>query len=159
MAEIIAFIVAILVMLVGVVGTLLPALPGIPLIWLAMAGYGLVEGFEKMTPTFLAIAALVAGASLVGEHYAKAWSASKFGAGKAGSWGAVIGSIVGLFFMPIGLFLGPFLGALLGELLAGRNTRDALRAGWGGLLGVLGSVLMNVLVAIGLVIAFLIQVL
>lgn len=45
-----AFFIALAVMLVGVAGVLMPALPGIPLIWLAMLGYGLVEGFREMSP-------------------------------------------------------------------------------------------------------------
>ncbi len=154
----IAFVVAVLVMLVGVAGTFIPAIPGMPLIWLAMLGYGLVEGFREMTPWFLAVTFIVVVLSQVAEHYAKAWGAKRYGAGKAGTWGAVIGSIAGLFFMPVGLVLGPFLGALIGELLAGRSAEEALRAGWGGLVGVLGSVVVNVIFAITLTIAFILKV-
>jgi uncharacterized protein YqgC (DUF456 family) len=154
----IAFIVALAVMLVGVVGTFLPALPGLPLIWLAMLGFGFVEGFREMTPAFLVITLLVVAATQVAEHYARAWGARRFGAGRAGAWGAVIGSIAGLFFMPIGLVLGPFLGALLAELLAGRSGEEAIRAGFGGLVGVLGSVAVNVVVALSLTLAFVLKV-
>lgn len=157
--EIIAFVLALVAMLVGVVGTLLPALPGIPLIWLAMLGYGLFEGFREMSVAFLVVTLLVVAATQVAEHYARAWGAKRFGAGKAGAWGAVIGSIVGLFFMPIGLVLGPFLGALLFELIAGRKPEEALKAGWGGLVGVLSSVVVNLVVALGLMVAFILKVL
>lgn len=150
----VAFIVALLVMLAGVAGTLLPALPGIPLIWVAMLGYGLVERFRTMTPLFLGLSLAVVVLSQVAEHYARAWGAKRFGAGKAGTWGAVIGSVIGLFFMPIGLVAGPFLGALAGELLVGRSAKEALRAGWGGLIGALGSVAVNFVLALSLTIAF-----
>lgn len=154
----IAFIVAILVMIAGIAGTFIPAIPGMPLIWLAMLGYGVVEGFREMRPWFLVTTLIVVILSQVAEHYAKAWGAKRYGAGKAGTWGAVIGSIAGLFFMPIGLILGPFLGALIGELLAGRSTEEALKAGWGGLVGVLGSVVVNVIFAITLTLAFIFKV-
>ena len=39
--------------------------------------------------------------------------------------------------MPWGIVLGPFLGAVIGELLGGRETKDALRSGFGSLLGFL----------------------
>jgi uncharacterized protein YqgC (DUF456 family) len=159
LAQGVLFLIALLVMLVGVAGTLLPALPGLPLIWLAMLGYGLVEGFREMSPAFLAVALLVVAATQVAEHYARAWGARTFGAGKAGAWGAVIGSIAGLFFMPIGLVLGPFLGAMLFELVAGRSGEQALKAGVGGLVGVLGSVVVNLVVALGLTVAFVMKVL
>ncbi len=158
MAQVIAFVIALIVMLAGIVGTFLPALPGIPLIWLAMLGYGFFEGFKEMTPTFLVITLLVVAATQVAEHYARAWGAQKFGGGKAGAWGAVIGSIVGLFFMPIGLVLGPFLGALIFELVAGRSSEEAVRAGFGGVVGVLGSVVVNVIVALGLTVSFILKV-
>lgn len=156
---IIALVVALVVMLVGLAGTFLPALPGIPLIWLAMLGYGVYEGFREMTPAFLVVTFLVVAATQVAEHYARAWGARRFGAGRAGAWGAVIGSIVGLFFMPLGLLLGPFLGAALFELFAGRSGGEAVRAGFGGLVGVLGSVVVNVVVALGLTVAFIVKVL
>lgn len=153
------FIIALAVMLFGVVGTFMPAVPGLPLIWIAMLGYGFYEGFQQMSPAFLTIGLLVVAATQVAEHYAKAWGAKRFGAGKAGAWGAVIGSIVGLFFMPIGLLLGPFLGALIAELIAGRSSEEAVKAGIGGLVGVLGSVVVNVIVALSLTIAFVLKVL
>lgn len=158
LAQTVAFILALLVMLAGVVGTFLPALPGIPLIWAAMLGYGIVEGFREITPTFLVVTLIVVILSQVAEHYAKAWGAKRYGAGKAGSWGAIIGSIVGLFFMPFGLLLGPFLGAMLFELIAGRPADEALKAGWGGLVGVLGSIVVNVVLALALTTAFVLTV-
>lgn len=157
--QVIAFIIALMVMLVGVIGTFLPTMPGLPVIWLAMLGYGLFEGFREMTPTFLVVTLLVVAATQVAEHYARAWGAQRFGAGRAGAWGAVVGSIVGLFFMPLGLVLGPFLGAMLFELVAGRPGQEALRAGVGGLVGMLGSVVVNVIVALSLTIAFILKVL
>lgn len=151
-------ILTLVIIVIGVIGTLFPALPGLPLIWAAMLGYGIYEGFREMTPTFLVVSLLVVAATQVAEHYAKAWGAQRFGAGKAGAWGAVIGSIVGLFFMPIGLVLGPFLGALVFELFAGRSGEEAFKAGIGGLVGVLGSVAVNLVVALGLTVAFILKV-
>lgn len=149
---------AVLVMLVGVAGTLMPALPGLPLIWLTMLGYGWYEGFQAMTIGFLGwTLALVVAAGLA-EHYARAWGAKRFGATRAGTWGAVIGSIVGLFFMPVGLFLGPFLGALIAELAGGRSMNEAAKVGWGSLIGVLGGVAVNFVLALALLVAFLIKV-
>lgn len=155
----VAMVVALAVMIAGLAGTFVPAIPGLPLIWLAMLGYGAVEGFRAMTPGFLVIALILVIGSQAAEHYARAWGAKRWGAGRAGIWGAVIGSIAGLFFPPIGLILGPFLGAALFELLAGRNTGEALRAGWGGVIGVLSSVVINVLLALSMIVAFLWKVL
>lgn len=154
----IAFLVALGVMLVGTLGTFLPSLPGLPLIWLAMLGYGFVEGFREMNPSFLLAALLVVAGSFAAEQYARAWGARRFGAGRAGAWGAIAGSIVGLFFLPLGLVLGPFLGAIAAELLTGRSADEAFRAGWGSLLGVLSSTVVNIILALGLTVAFALKV-
>jgi uncharacterized protein YqgC (DUF456 family) len=153
------FIVAVLVMLVGIVGTLLPSMPGLPLIWLAMLVYGFVENFTEMTAGFLTATLVVVIVTQVAEQYARAWGAKRYGAGRAGTWGAVIGSIAGLFFMPIGLVVGPFIGAMAFELAAGRSSKEAIRAGVGGLVGVLGSVAVNFIIALTLTLAFVLKVL
>ncbi len=56
---------------------------------------------------------------------------------KQGVWGSVVGSIVGMFFGPIGIIFGPFLGALAGEFADGKKSKDALRAGVGSFVGFL----------------------
>lgn len=157
MPHAVALLLALVVMAVGVIGTLIPALPGMPLVWLGMLGYGWADGFRHITWPFLLVALAVVVLAQVAEHYARAYGAKRFGAGRAGAWGAVIGSIAGLFFMPIGLLVGPFLGAMVAELLAGRPAHEAVRAGWGGLVGALGSVAVNFVLALSLVAGFIIK--
>lgn len=154
----IAFGVAVVLMGVGVLGTVVPILPGIPLIWISMLLFALFEKFARVDGTFLALMLLVTIAAEAADHLARAWGARRYGAGKAGTWGAVIGAIAGLFFLPIGLLLGPFLGALLGELLSGRSLDESFRAGWGGLLGTLGSMVVKFAVAVAMTIAFVVKV-
>jgi uncharacterized protein YqgC (DUF456 family) len=59
----------------------------------------------------------------------------KFGGTKAGSIGATIGTIVGIFLGPIGLLLGPFAGAVIGEMSAKKlEFREALKVGFGSMM-------------------------
>ncbi|MNM60132.1 hypothetical protein D3C81_714030 [compost metagenome] len=51
--------------------------------------------------------------------------------------------MVGLFFMPIGLFVGPFAGALLGEYLHGRKLGQATKVGLGTWLGIVLGVALK----------------
>lgn len=157
--ESIAFGVAILLILVGALGTVIPVLPGLPLIWLTMLGFGFVEGFTRVDGRFLTITLAVLIAAEVADHWGRAWGARRFGASKAGAVGAVVGSFAGLFFLPLGLFLGPFLGAVVAELISGRTTTESVRAGFGGLIGALGSMVVKVIIAIGMLIAFIVTVL
>jgi uncharacterized protein YqgC (DUF456 family) len=59
------------------------------------------------------------------------------GASSQAVWGALIGTMVGLFFGIPGLLIGPFFGAVLGELSAGNSILRSAHAGvsaWVGLL-------------------------
>jgi len=59
-----------------------------------------------------------------------------YGASKTGFWGSIGGLILGIFlFPPWGMILGAIVGALAGELIAGKRGKEALRAGWGVLIG------------------------
>ena len=58
--------------------------------------------------------------------------------------GALLGGLTGLLLLgPWGLLIGPVVGAMLGELWAGREGQEAVRAGCGSLLGVLGGVVFK----------------
>ena len=68
---------------------------------------------------------------------------SKYSGGsKWGNWGCIIGTLVGLLFLPWGVILGPFLGAVIGELLGNKEFSQALKSGVGSLIGfILGTLL------------------
>ena len=157
--EWVSFGVAVLLMVVGALGVVVPVLPGLPLIWLAALGFALVDGFERVDWSFLGWLLLITVGAEAADHLGRVWGARRYGAGKAGAWGAVIGALAGLFFLPVGLVLGPFLGALVGELLAGRTLSESVRAGWGGVLGTLGSMVVKFIVAVGMICAFVVKVL
>ena len=76
--------------------------------------------------------------------------AKRFNCSKFGTWGAAIGTIVGLFFFPLGLILGPFLGAFIVELLVKKSVPAAALGGLGALLGFLASVFIKILLCAGM---------
>ena len=78
--------------------------------------------------------------------------AKKFDCSRAGTWGCFIGTIVGVFFFPIGLVAGPFGGAFIGELISGKTARAALRGGIGALLGFLAGTALKIIVCISITI-------
>ena len=84
------------------------------------------------------------------------FGAKKFGASNAAVAGALIGGILGAIagslFLAIGIipgvFLGIFLGAFLVELVVHKDLVKSLKAGAGGVLGRIGSIIAKLVIAI-----------
>jgi uncharacterized protein YqgC (DUF456 family) len=132
---------AILLVLVGLVGSLVPVLPGPVLVFAGMVLASWADGFERVGPWVLIVLALLTIAVYVVDFLAGAYGVERAGASRRATVGAVLGTIVGLFFGIPGLLLGPFIGAVLGELSLRREIVEAGRAGAGAWLGIfLGAV-------------------
>ena len=55
----------------------------------------------------------------------------------------VVGTLVGIFFVPWGILVGPFAGAVVGELIAGKKFASSLKGGFGALLGFIFGVALK----------------
>ena len=131
-------------LLVGILGCVLPVLPGVPL---AYCGLLLLHATEKVQFSwqFLVIWAVVTIVVQVLDSVVPIWGTKKFGGSKMGVWGSTLGLLVGLFFGPWGIVLGPFLGAVVFELIDGKNTRLALKAGWGSFVGLMTGTILKLI--------------
>lgn len=149
-------ILAVIFFLVGLAGTILPVLPGAPLILIGMVVYGLFAGFEHLSPYFFIGQSIATALTLVVDYAAGIWGVSRYGGSKAAVWGGAIGLLIGpfIFLGPLGIILGPFLGAFLGEMLVSQKTVQALRVGFGSLLGLIGSTLIKLFIEIVMIIWF-----
>ena len=121
----------------GLIGAIVPVLPGIPLIfggvWL-IAG---VDDYRHISLWWLLGIGLVGAAGLTLDLLAGALGAKRVGASPRAVWGALLGTIIGLFLGLPGLLLGPFVGAMIGELAAGNSVLRSTQVGmsaWAGLI-------------------------
>jgi uncharacterized protein YqgC (DUF456 family) len=129
-----------IMMIAGILGCLLPVLPGPPL---SFAGLLLLHftRFADFSTTFLITWGCVTILVTVLDYVVPIWGTKKFGGSKYGMWGAGIGLVVGIFFLPpIGIIVGPFAGAVIGEAIKGENATSSFRAGLGSFLGFLAGV-------------------
>lgn len=128
-------------MLLGLLGCVLPALPGPPVSYVGLLLLHCTDRIQFSLTEMLVLLLLVIVA-LVLDYFIPILGSKYSGGTRWGSWGAFVGSVVGLFFLPAGLFLGPFLGAVAGELLGAADLARALKSGIGALAGfLLGTVL------------------
>jgi uncharacterized protein YqgC (DUF456 family) len=133
--QIIGLVVALLIMGVGAAGSVLPGIPSTPLVFLAAVIHRLCFGQHGPSFLVLAVLLLLMVISLAMDYAASVIGARKLGATWRGVVGALLGTIVGLFFALPGIILGPFIGAALLEWAGGRHWKQATRAGLGAVLG------------------------
>ena len=148
-SEILLFIATLLVMLIGLAGVILPILPGIPIIFAAALVYALLTDFAAIGTQTLLIFAILTILALVLDWAAGIIGVKKMGGSRAGMIGAFIGMIVGLILPGVGIvgfIIGAFAGACIMELLVNKDSRTALRAGLGSLLGFLAGSLVKFII-------------
>ncbi len=126
-------------MVTGLIGSVVPLLPGTTLI----LGATLLHSLSLGEPITGGVVAWVAGLwvlSVLADFLGTLLGARLFGGSKWGMAGATGGALVGMFFRLPGLLLSTFLGGILAEkFLAKKDSTTALRAGFGGALGLVLS--------------------
>ena len=151
-------IVVILLLLAGMAGTVVPFIPGIPLVFIGIAAYGWYDNFQTIDAQYLIVLACLTLLSVFMDYLSTMLGAKYFGSTKQGTWGALLGTVIGLFlFPPIGIIAGPFVGAIIGESMAGKDSRAALKVALGTVAGLFTGMLFNVILAIGMVLSFIIK--
>lgn len=146
------YVLAAILMLVGLAGIIVPALPGLPLVFCGMLLAAWADGFQRVEWWWLASLGVLTLLSMAIDFWATAAGAGRVGASRKALAGAVLGTFVGLFFGPIGLFAGPFIGALLGELWHGRRfdggrLGQATRVGFGTWMGIVFGIVLKIALA------------
>jgi uncharacterized protein len=161
-------------MVVGLLGSVLPGLPGVTLIFLSALVYALLTDFRTVGAAVLVALFIFAALALVVDFVATSYGARRFGASNWGTLGGAIGGIagalVGLLFLGIGslfgLILGTIAGVFLGEYLkrtrqdqreptsTQSDWRRASHAAGGVLVGYLASSVIQGLLGLASIVAF-----
>lgn len=131
--DIVWAILAVVLIAVSFVGCAIPVLPGPAL---ALCGVlSLLPSRFAPTTHACVMFGIACAVVLLLDYVVPAFGAKKFNCSRWGVFGCFIGTIVGIFFVPWGVFVGPFAGAVLGEMVAGKNLGASLKGGLGAFLG------------------------
>jgi uncharacterized protein YqgC (DUF456 family) len=130
--------------LIGLIGTILPALPGVLLIFGGMLVYGFMTGFASLSIWFFVMQLLVMAVIFIVDFIASVVSTKKYGGSKQAAFGAAVGTILGVIILgPLGIIIGPFAGSVAAEVLLGKEIKQAVKVGFGSLVGVMGGTLFK----------------
>ena len=116
--DILLIILGILCLIVGLAGCILPMIPGPPVAYAGLLLLHLTDKAQFSTTQLLLWLAAVVLVQIL-DYFVPMLGSKYSGGSRWGTRGCLIGTIVGLFFMPWGIILGPFLGAFAGEIRAG----------------------------------------
>lgn len=117
-------LVSIVLLIAGILGTFLPVLPGLLLSLCGLLIYKF--GTESsLSMVYIWIFVFLTLLSIILNYVIPARTNRKYGGTRWGSVGSIIGTILGMFFIPLpfGFLIGMFLGVFVGELLHDANDK------------------------------------
>ena len=145
-SEILRVVVLIILMLsmpAGLIAVVL-GLPGTWLILITSALYSWLTGFSVITYQMLLGLLVLAVAAEVLEFWSGLWGARRYGGSRKAMLGTLIGGLAGAIILTpmlfgfgavVGAFFGAFAGGFVVTYLEQRKMSNAMRVGWGGMLG------------------------
>ncbi|MDO5616134.1 MAG: DUF456 domain-containing protein [Cruoricaptor ignavus] len=146
------YLISIILLVIGILGTFLPVLPGL---LLSLCGL-LLYKFGANAPLSMVYIWIFVALTLVSavlNYIIPAKTTRKYGGTKWGSIGSVLGTIVGLFFIPVpfGFLIGMFLGVFIGELIHDfADKKKAINSVKGAFIGFVYGVGFNFLVGLSM---------
>ena len=153
-------LVSIILLVLGIIGTFLPVLPGL---FLSLCGL-LIYKFGTDAPIsmiYIWIFVVLTALSAVLNYVIPARTNRKYGGTRWGSVGAIVGTLVGMFFIPIpfGFLIGMFLGDFIGELLHdSTDKKKAFNSTKGALIGFIYGRGFNFIVGVAMLLVVIIDI-
>jgi uncharacterized protein len=140
-------------------------LPGVAVIFLSVLLYGLLTKFNgAIGMNFFLVLCVLTIIAETADNWLMLLGAKKFGASTAAVWLSLLGGFLGAVtlgpFLALALsFVGPFVGAFVGAFLIvvlyeyrkKRRWNEALRAGWGTLVGRLAGIALKMVIGVAMV--------
>jgi hypothetical protein len=157
----VAWLVTACLLAAGALGCVLPILPGHLIIFMAAVAHRLMLGAEGSGLhwwSFVVLGVLMAISQTL-EMLSGAAGARCFGGTRWGALGALVGALLGMFFMPLGLLVGPLLGAMVCEIgLSRQETKPAVISGVGSVVGTLAGMGIKLFIGAVMIVWFLLDV-
>lgn len=145
-------LVCFILLIIGIAGTILPVLPGLILSFAGLLIFKFGTNSE-MPILYIWIFGFLTLLSAILNYVIPAKTNKKYGGTRWGSIGSFIGTLLGMFFIPIpfGFLIGMLLGVFIGELLHDINDRKkAYNSTKGALIGFIYGTGFNMMVGLAM---------
>ncbi|ACU08308.1 hypothetical protein FIC_01865 [Flavobacteriaceae bacterium 3519-10] len=143
---------SIVLLIVGILGTFLPVLPGLLLSLCGLLIYKFGTDAD-LSMVYIWIFVVLTLISIILNYVIPAKTTRKYGGTRWGSIGSVVGTIAGMFFIPVpfGFLIGMFAGVFFGELLHdASDKKKAWNSTKGALVGFLYGTGFNFIVGLAM---------
>ena len=154
MIDILVIVVGALLVLAGLIGSLIPVIPGPLLAYLGLLALHSTQAVEVDGLVLFAVLTLIVAGV---EYFLPLYVGRKLGATRAGIYGGILGTLIGLLFMPFGLIVGPMIGALAFESMTRRSVGDSLKASIGVFLGTIINFALRFALCVWMAYVFVVQ--
>ena len=152
--DILLHVVAAILIVAGLAGAIVPSLTGIPMIFGGLWLMAWMDHFHHLGLWWLIGIALIGAIGLILDLIAGALGAKRVGASQLAVWGALAGTLIGIFFGLPGILLGPFLGAVIGELASGNSVLRSAHVGVSTWVGLIFGTLIKLISSVMMVALF-----
>ena len=151
MTSTILIVLAVILAVIGIIGSIVPGLPGPPVSWvgmlLAFLSHKLGGADMSLTSVLIWLGVTVIVSIL--DYTVPSKFTKLAGGSKAGSRGALIGMVIGIFLTPIGMIPCSLAGAFLAEMFQeNKSAGDALKAALGTFAGFIVGTGMKLIVSV-----------
>lgn len=157
-------VLTIILLITGILGCFLPVLPGPPLSYIGLLIIHFTR-FAQFETSTLVVFGVVTVIVQILDYIVPIWGTKKFGGTKYGTWGSIVGLLVGLLFLPplgpfgiITILGGPFLGAYIGETIGGSDKNKAFKAAFGTFIGFLAGTFIKIVTSITITIIIIVDI-
>ena len=147
--------VAMSLIVLGVLGTFIPGIPGPVAVFAGMLLAAWIDHFTRVGWIALVILGALTAAALAIDTLASVMGARRVGASRPALIGALIGTVVGLFFGFVGILIAPFVGAVIGELSSRPHVPSAVRVGVGTWIGLALGAFAKIVIVLAMLALFL----
>jgi uncharacterized protein YqgC (DUF456 family) len=153
----VSWAIAMSLIVLGVLGTFIPGIPGPVAVFAGMLLAAWIDHFSRVGWVGLVILGVLTAAALAIDTVASVLGARRVGASRPALIGALVGTVVGLFFGFVGILIAPFVGAVIGQLSSRAHLPSAVRVGVGTWVGLAVGAFAKILIVLAMLAIFLID--